>query len=1482
MVLLLLGATHIALLSFLAYAYGNPVRYGSLNKLRRASPQTGFTLVGAAPSDTTLNIRIALAQSDSAGLDAALYDVSTPTSPNYGHHLSKEEAAAFVAPSPDTRRIVDAWLQVNNINATELTPAGDWLGFQVSVSTANELFNADYSVYTHDATGKNTIRTMLYSLPDQLQGHVAAVHPTTIFPRYRSQKSMLSTIGRRRSAQNNNATVSDSCGSDMTPACLQSLYGIPATPATQPSNMLGVTAYDDNWANAADLQTFLQDYRPDMSDTSTFTLLSIDSGTNPQDEDDAGFEATRIVIHLSQNIDIQYTVGLATNVSVVFISVGSEDDDNLGDWLDTIDYLLNEDSPPQVLTTSYGDDEAYISTEIATNLCNAYAQLGARGVSIFFASGDGGVGGAKSGQTCTDFLATFPSGCPYVTSVGGTTGVNPETGIALSSGGFSNYWATPSYQKSAVSSYLSYLGSEYDGLYNASGRGYPDVSAQANWIPIIWDQETILEDGTSCASPIWASVVALLNDELIASGKPPLGFLNPWLYSTATSALTDITSGNNPGCNTSGFSATAGWDPITGLGTPNYAGLRAAAGLPASTLSSGDSSTSAPTTNDGWGSNFWVTLVDPQTQVSFYACPASGEVSWDPPVGNFLLPPNPEGEWWEMIDEASGIPYYYHTKSGETVWERPQAFVIPLGVLQNTALGRRLSIRRNSQIDAAAPSSSTQERIPYRRSHSYMTEKETPKAIQTQGTKLQNRRSQSSTRSSPGKTGQSGVASNASTNRKSPRRPGSSSEYQNEGNSGGPLSYPRGHPLAPIPGSPYMSDASTRPASPAARKSTSTTSMHDRHGKTKEGDRPPRRSETLDELSLGRSRSKSSSYLAYRSPQPQSLNAALEMIALSSSQSSTSTSTTQEKYRASSENGHVGRSTTPSLGDATRLRISTDTRNLGINTAPSSPIWPRGKKDRNVVSLSPRRPTPASPPFGTRSVSTPMPVSLHGKVISSPIPNAEATKNLNPMLNPAAATPVPVGMYRKTTRESGASLNTGRYPVLPHELSSEIQQFSESQYAKQYFSIHRTGFLFKRKVPVAQLMSWQKIPLSSPLLMLNKSLHKDALKIFKVIQHIMGDRERDRPVGVRLNSDTSTIPVNGSTTSLKTGSSMALLEEERWLLGEGLAHGELRDEVYCQLTKQLSGNPNTESVFKGWQFLCVLLVTFPPSKDFETYLQSFLQQATSRQEGRVDVMAKYCLRRLAYISRKGPRGKAPTTAEIETASDAAFHPSIFGESLDTIFRLQERSYPHMKVPIILPFLADGILALGGTKTEGIFRVPGDSDSVSDLKLRIEKGYYSLDGVDDPHVLASLLKLWLRELCDPLVPDELYDDCITSSHDPDQCLGIIQRLPTINRRVVLFIISFLQVFLEERTQAITKMTSPNLALVMTPNLLRCNSDSMAVVFTNAQYEQTFVHNLLLHLQCSSTDPDYVPAHGQGAVPPSTPMARTSQPRRRNNY
>ena len=156
--------------------------------------------------------------------------------------------------------------------------------------------------------------------------------------------------------------------------------------------------------------------------------------------------------------------------------------------------------------------------------------------------------------------------------------IGTETAADFSSGGFSNYFAAPSYQSSAIRSYLSALGKTNKGKFNTTGRGFPDVSTQGVNFEIVVDGSVEGVDGTSCASPTFASIIALVNDRLIAAGKSPLGFLNPFLYMNP-GAFNDITTGDNPGCNTNGFPASKGWDPVTGLGTPNFAALKAAAGL---------------------------------------------------------------------------------------------------------------------------------------------------------------------------------------------------------------------------------------------------------------------------------------------------------------------------------------------------------------------------------------------------------------------------------------------------------------------------------------------------------------------------------------------------------------------------------------------------------------------------------------------------------------------------------------------------------------------------------------------------------------------------------------------------------------------------------------------------------------------------------------------------------------------------------------
>jgi tripeptidyl-peptidase I len=152
---------------------------------------------------------------------------------------------------------------------------------------------------------------------------------------------------------------------------------------------------------------------------------------------------------------------------------------------------------------------------------------------------------------------------------------DPSTDF-YSGGGFSNYFSLPSYQASAVKNFMKRYAPNYGpNVYNDSGdaRGFPGISAIGQNVPIVFNGETIPVGGTRVNCPLVAGLVTLLNEARLKQGKGPVGFLNPTFYKNL-GAFNDITIGNNPGCGTGGFNAFPGWDPVTGLGTPNFAKLK--------------------------------------------------------------------------------------------------------------------------------------------------------------------------------------------------------------------------------------------------------------------------------------------------------------------------------------------------------------------------------------------------------------------------------------------------------------------------------------------------------------------------------------------------------------------------------------------------------------------------------------------------------------------------------------------------------------------------------------------------------------------------------------------------------------------------------------------------------------------------------------------------------------------------------------------
>lgn len=242
-----------------------------------------------------------------------------------------------------------------------------------------------------------------------------------------------------------------------------------------------------------------------------------------------------------------------------------------------------------IWSNSWANTEpGFHSTAVVDTLDRLYADAAAQGVSVFFASGDWGVANTdRQGRVFPAATVTFPASSANVIGVGGTQIPTPPDSISSyqpeavwndfsgqSGGGFSTVIPEPSYQSQA-------------GIADPEGmRGVPDVSFNAalsssvlmyasfdplypaGWYPI-W--------GTSVATPQWAGIAALANQ---AAGRS-LGFLAPRLYQLYTngsyaSAFHDITVGDNSAGGITGYPAAAGWDPATGLGTPDVAKLVAA------------------------------------------------------------------------------------------------------------------------------------------------------------------------------------------------------------------------------------------------------------------------------------------------------------------------------------------------------------------------------------------------------------------------------------------------------------------------------------------------------------------------------------------------------------------------------------------------------------------------------------------------------------------------------------------------------------------------------------------------------------------------------------------------------------------------------------------------------------------------------------------------------------------------------------------
>lgn len=607
----------VFLSAFVAAALGMPAGHVQ-HEAHEANPSI-IKRAGAA-LDKTVPVRIALKQRNLENGMGMLMEVSDPDSPKYGQHYTQEQVTEAFAPEQESIDTVTKWLVDAGVPAEsiKMPRSQGWLQFRTTVDKLESLLHTKYNVFEDRDTSEHFLGTEAYHLPADVAEHVDFVSPAVaMYKVSNTRETTRSTIAVEevptKTASKRQFSGDDdplaNCDQLITPECIKAMYNIADARATpNPNNRMGMFE-SGAVIDQGDLNGFYANYAPNIPDGfgPKWNLIGYTAMPSPA----GGAEP-------ALDFDVAYPIIYPQNMDLFQVSQASND--LLDRFLDAIDgsfctadggddptndppsdpSLCGKYKPTNVISISYGGPEKKWPLKYVKRQCDEFMKLGLQGTSVFFASGDGGVAGPHGKQCSGDggvFTVSATSGCPYITSVGATelpSGSRPGDAEQVPTrfapgGGFSNFYTRPDYQNTAVNTFLtkhapSFKGynstdgtspsSSKNGVFNKAGRGYPDISVVGAHGAIYFQGSTKSTGGTSMAAPIMAAMFNLINEDRLAAGKKPLGFLNPAIYKNP-SMFTDVTLGgmlktNAGSCNGNSFDAVPGWDPASGLGTPQY------------------------------------------------------------------------------------------------------------------------------------------------------------------------------------------------------------------------------------------------------------------------------------------------------------------------------------------------------------------------------------------------------------------------------------------------------------------------------------------------------------------------------------------------------------------------------------------------------------------------------------------------------------------------------------------------------------------------------------------------------------------------------------------------------------------------------------------------------------------------------------------------------------------------------------------------
>lgn len=503
--------------------------------------------VGQLAPATQLHIALGLPLRDRAGLEAFLRQLYTPSSPTYRHYLTPEQFAEQFGPTEQDYQAVRDFAAAQGLTVSATFPSRLVVDVTSSAENIQKAFHTTLRTYHHPTENRD------FYAPDvepSLDLGVSILHVSGL-----DNYSLQHPASLHVKPLNLNAPKVPNAGSGPGGTFMGTDFRnayMPGVSAAGEGQSVGLLEFDGYYAG--DIAKYVKQ-----------------AGVGPvplQNVYIDGFTGTPGSANVEVALDIEVVIAMAPQLSKIVVYQAP----NPSPWVDLLSRMASDTTIKQFSSSWAGGFADRAADQVLL-------QMAAQGQSVFNASGDGD---AYTGDI------PFPSDSAYLTSVGGTTLTTDASGGYASekvwnwgngvgsSGGVSTFYSIPPWQ----------VGFDTPNNFaSATLRNIPDVALTADNIFIVADngaQETV--GGTSAASPLWAAVTALANEQATAGCGTSIGFLNPIIYglgkgSAYNGAMHDITTGDNfsPG-SPDRFAAVVGYDLATGWGSPKPGVLGVLAG----------------------------------------------------------------------------------------------------------------------------------------------------------------------------------------------------------------------------------------------------------------------------------------------------------------------------------------------------------------------------------------------------------------------------------------------------------------------------------------------------------------------------------------------------------------------------------------------------------------------------------------------------------------------------------------------------------------------------------------------------------------------------------------------------------------------------------------------------------------------------------------------------------------------------------------